>query len=374
MFRQMLARSRQRASRLWSSFAGLTLIEILVVIGICGVLAMMLVPFLLASREKGRTVVCANNLRSLGVAFTAVMPTRDGYFTNCYYDVSSLRPGEWWIGLRDEWDKNDPLVQEHTAPSFLCPSARGYVNVVNIQRMGEVVHVPTSYAYNVEMPIIAENFTRVPQPSTRVVLYDGDAASVVGTWNHTLSWPTETIVRRHQGQANFLFLDGHVETRGDFRAEPLHVCDWGQLVPEAPAGATPVEDAWESRGASDWVLTASVNLLPVSNNLKNQGNAVQCTIRLFDPEGCGVDTSTIYMLGLANKAFKHPLPAVPPISTSSDEGMLVCQVKFDRQLLYDEVTSGDYYGDEVPVKIVGEMNDGRPWEGVDRNAYFEPPR
>ena len=59
---------------------GFTLIEILVVIGIIGVLLALLLPGLERAREKANTVRCASNLSQIGVALTIYEQENHGLF------------------------------------------------------------------------------------------------------------------------------------------------------------------------------------------------------------------------------------------------------------------------------------------------------
>ena len=88
-----------------------------------------------------------------------------------------------------------------------------------------------------------------------------------------------------------------------------------------------------------------------------------------------IDTGTILLLGVANNALANPLPAILPISQSmTGEDGIVCQVKFDRQLLYEQLMTDKYWDENVPVKVVGMMTDGRAFEATDYNTFFVPPK
>jgi prepilin-type N-terminal cleavage/methylation domain-containing protein/prepilin-type processing-associated H-X9-DG protein len=75
---------------------GFSLIELLVVIAIIAVLAAILFPVFTSAREKGRQVVCASNIRQLGLA--AVQYTQD--FDGRYPGVTGGKPG---IGVYGGW-------------------------------------------------------------------------------------------------------------------------------------------------------------------------------------------------------------------------------------------------------------------------------
>ena len=56
------------------------------------------------------------------------------------------------------------------------------------------------------------------------------------------------------------------------------------------------------------------------------------------------------------------------------DGNVLAQFKFDRQTVYEALAENNLYGDALGFKVVGELEDGRPFEGVDPNAFFLPPK
>ncbi len=53
----------------WKTGRGFTLIEVLVVVGVIAVLVAILTPSLATARQQGRAIVCANNIRQIGMGW-----------------------------------------------------------------------------------------------------------------------------------------------------------------------------------------------------------------------------------------------------------------------------------------------------------------
>ncbi len=348
----------------------LTLVEMLVVMGICMVLSVLCAAAILKSRETARGVVCAGNLKNIGASFSLMLEPQKGYFTNSYYDIARLTEQYWWIGTRDRASPADPLVQASLGPSFVCPSAPEYMHTYALTAENGMATISTTYAYNVEMPIIARNVTRVPEPVNRILFYDGDPTAVVGRWEHVRDWPDRTIRPRHSGKANLLFLDGHVEQRGRFDAAPLHVCEWGFTT--QPYSSGPLLDAGkEGSGLINPLLTGAVDVHQEKNNVKNNGNQLQCTIRIGGVEDVLIDLDSVYMLGILGHPFATPVKAEWPMHTSCDDDGVLGQLKFDRQTVYRQILAAGQGEGLVGMKVVGLLADGRPFEGVDPNYVFK---
>src|SRR6478672_3013670 len=146
----------------FSSRNAFTLVELLVVIGIIGVLMGILLPAMNRARQRGATVVCANNLRQFGTAWQMYasahhglscpgrLPTYDG--PESIYDIGEgdeYRP-RWYELLGSQFKRyatRKPIKHENDSWTisdefFLCPAApdwnnsRNYTYGYNYQFLG----------------------------------------------------------------------------------------------------------------------------------------------------------------------------------------------------------------------------------------------
>jgi prepilin-type N-terminal cleavage/methylation domain-containing protein len=147
---------------------GFTIVELLVGVGIIGVLAAMILPAIAASREAARKIECGNNLHQVGLAL------------HNYHDVfKSFPPGasssnqlSWHVSILPQLDhanlftqfkfdegdyyspepngKNNPhgLVR---IPQYLCPSSSEQQSLTSLDKVGHE-HTWTTHYYGIMGP------------------------------------------------------------------------------------------------------------------------------------------------------------------------------------------------------------------------------
>ncbi len=220
------------------TYRAFTLIELLVVIAIISILAALILPAFFSAQEKAQQIVCASNMRQLGLAFQQYTDDFDDGLPN------AAAGGYGGVGATGVWmyysyyPADDLVAGPHTnafdpTQSSLYP----YIRVPGVFVCPDDSHgkkTRDSYSYNScltspnQQAVSGPGFiwpgkklSRFPSTSNTMLLAE-EGSTGLGAWlstndalmNFDLApdgWDAQAFSGRHTSGSNLLMLDGHVK-------------------------------------------------------------------------------------------------------------------------------------------------------------------
>jgi prepilin-type N-terminal cleavage/methylation domain-containing protein/prepilin-type processing-associated H-X9-DG protein len=278
---------------------GFTLVELLVVICICALLAAMLLPALARAKAKAQGSGCLSNNRQLALAWLMYADDNNSRLPYNLGGTAGRRvaahgsPMNWVNGVLD-WElspanTNEPTITgaslapflNNTLKTYRCPAdnvlsslqhsagwdhrLRSYSMNAMMGDAGEA----SQHGYNVNNPGYQQFFklSSIPLPSKLFVFLDEHPDSIDDGYfinNGDASQWLDLPASYHNGAAGFCFADGHGESHRWQQS--------GTLLPSRPdVVILPLDIPYDQRSDFIWVIEHMSPDLPIYTSTKPSG-------------------------------------------------------------------------------------------------------